>query len=295
MLIKSIVDRAIIPSIERSDKLKRLLYYISEKVDLYGYGDYKKVFIKNGAKSAYGETIRREIVERFEEIDRHVPISTSKTDGLFLAEALLSVAVNGGEVVECGCYAGGSTAKLSIVSKVTGRSLRVFDSFAGLPNADPNDKRDYNVRESQAWMSEWTEGHYAGTLETVQRNVERYGEPSVCRYYPGWFDATLTRENLPESIAFAFADVDLATSASTCVAAIWPRMRENAVYFSHDVSYIKALEAISDADLWHDFLCECRPIVFGAGYGMGDGSPELGFFLKGSASPEYINSLTLSK
>lgn len=72
-------------------------------------------------------------------------------------------------------------------------------------------------------------------------------------------------------------------------------MRENAVYFSHDVSYIKALEAISDADLWHDVLRECRPIVFGAGYGMGDGSPELGFFLKGSAPPEYINSLTLSK
>ena len=254
-----------------------------------------KRFSSKTEKSAYGEKIRRDIVERFEVIDRRVAISTSKTDGLFLAEALLSVAVNGGEVVECGCYAGGSTAKLSIVSKITGRSLRVFDSFAGLPHADPDDKRDFNVRESQAWMSEWTEGHYAGTLQTVQRNVERYGEPSVCRYYPGWFDATLTCENLPESIAFAFADVDLATSARTCLAALWPRLCEKAVYFSHDVSFIKALEAILDSNLWHDLLGECRPIVFGAGYGMGDGSPELGFFLKGSASPEYINSLTLSK
>src|SRR5215203_1739797 len=39
-----------------------------------------------------------------------------------------------GCVVECGCYAGGSTANLSLVCSLTGRQLEVFDSFEGLPS-----------------------------------------------------------------------------------------------------------------------------------------------------------------
>jgi O-methyltransferase len=295
MLIKSIVDRAVIPSIEHSQKLKRLLYYISEKVGLYGYKDYKNAFIKNGKNSLYNQEIRREVVNRFEEIDENIPISTSKTDGLFLAEALLSINVQGGEVVECGCYAGGSTAKLSILSKITGRSLSIFDSFAGLPYTDTPYIRDYNVRESHAWMSEWTEGKYAAKLEYVQQNVKRFGELSICRFYPGWFDVTLTKESLPKRIAFAFVDVDLATSARTCLKAIWPNMCKNGVYFSHDVSFIKVLQSILEPNLWQEVLKEFPPVVIGAGYGMGDASPELGFFVKGSVPSEYINSLTLRK
>src|SRR5262245_33881117 len=37
-----------------------------------------------------------------------------------------------GSVVECGSYKGGSTANLSLVCKLVGRRLHVFDSFAGL-------------------------------------------------------------------------------------------------------------------------------------------------------------------
>ena len=277
MLIKSIVDRAIIPSIEHSHKLKRLLYYISEKVGLYGYTDYKKIFITNGEKSLYNQEIRREVVKRFEEIDKHIPVSTSKTDGLFLAEALFSIDAPDGEVVECGCYAGGSTAKLSILSKITGRPLRIFDSFAGLPDTDTSYTRDYNIRESQAWMSKWTKGMYKAKMEYVQENIKRFGELSVCQFYPGWFDATLTKENLPELIAFAFADVHLATSARTCLEAIWPTMCKNAVYFSHDVSFIKVLQSILNANLWQEVLKEFPPILIGAGYGMGDSSPDARF------------------
>jgi O-methyltransferase len=295
MLIKSIVDQTIIPAVERSHKLKRLLYYISEKVGLYGYTDYKRIFIENGRKSLYNEEIRREVVKRFEEIDRNVPISTSKTDGLFLAEALFSIDAPDDDVVECGCYAGGSTAKLSILSKITGRLLKVFDSFSGLPKTGTPYIRDYNVRESQAWMSEWTEGKYAARLEYVKQNIERFGDLSVCRFYPGWFDVTLTEENLPELIAFAFVDVDLATSARTCLEAIWPHMCKNGVYFSHDVAFIKVLQSILDVNLWQEVLKEFPPLMIGAGYGMGDASPELGFFVKGSVTSEYINSLTLSK
>jgi O-methyltransferase len=42
-------------------------------------------------------------------------------------------------VVECGTYAGGSTANLSLVCALVGRELEVFDSFEGLPDPEARD------------------------------------------------------------------------------------------------------------------------------------------------------------
>jgi len=39
-----------------------------------------------------------------------------------------------GDIIECGCWQGGSTINLSIISAITGRKLRVCDSFEGLPD-----------------------------------------------------------------------------------------------------------------------------------------------------------------
>src|SRR5687768_8201417 len=38
-----------------------------------------------------------------------------------------------GDVVECGTWKGGSAANLSLVCKIAGRKLKIFDSFEGLP------------------------------------------------------------------------------------------------------------------------------------------------------------------
>jgi O-methyltransferase len=40
-----------------------------------------------------------------------------------------------GVVVECGCFRGGTTANLSLICRLVGRKLYVYDSFAGLPEA----------------------------------------------------------------------------------------------------------------------------------------------------------------
>ena len=38
-----------------------------------------------------------------------------------------------GDVVECGCYLGGSSVNISLVCALTGRRLLIYDSFEGLP------------------------------------------------------------------------------------------------------------------------------------------------------------------
>ena len=49
---------------------------------------------------------------------------------LVMAMKLLEIAPDvKGAVVECGCWKGGATVNLSLICKITGRQLKVYDSF----------------------------------------------------------------------------------------------------------------------------------------------------------------------
>ena len=259
------------------------------------YHRLRDLFVSNGDETQYDRTIRKEIVRRFERIDREMDIVITPTDGLFLAEALLSLDCEG-DMVECGCYAGGSTAKVSILAGIVGRKLYVFDSFEGLPEAAPDELQDYHVRRSRAWMIAWTKGRYTAGLDRVRANVGKWGDISVCDFVKGWFDDTLKPENLPGKIAFVLTDVDVPSSVKQCLVSLWPLMSEKGAYFSHDIAFIKALQVLTDEYLWAEVLREPRPILFGAGFGLCDASPHLGFLVKGTqVAPEYMKSLTISK
>src|SRR5262249_7991231 len=72
---------------------------------------------------------------------RRIESLTSYKAHLAMAVKLLEIPPEvEGVVVECGCYLGGSTANLSVACKIAGRELIVYDSFEGLPAADPKDK-----------------------------------------------------------------------------------------------------------------------------------------------------------
>ena len=291
--MKGIFNNLIFPQINKFNN--PLIRYLVEGFQTEGYQYYKKIFIQNEKKSRFDEKTRRIIIERFERIDREIPIGSTLTDGIFLAEALLSMKADG-MVVECGCYAGGSTAKLSIITKLLGKSLYIFDSFEGLPKVNDSLKKDFHTRRSSEWVTDWTDGRYAQKLSQVKKNIKKYGEISVCNFYKGWFNETLNEKNLPNKISFAFIDVDLANSARECLKAIWPRISEGGIYFSHDVAYINVLKSILDEDLWIKIFKEFPPILFGAGYGLSNSSPHLGFFVKGkSIKAEYIKHLIINK
>ena len=259
------------------------------------YGFLRQTFVNNSRASRFTTPVRADIVRRFECIDREVPIGTTPTDGLFLAEMLLNVDAEG-SMVECGCYSGGSSAKLSIISKLLGRRLIIFDSFEGLPAVDEYYLRDEHCRRNRHWVTDWTKGRYSSRLDQVQSNIEQYGELSVCTLVKGWFNDTLTNANLPQQVAFAFTDVDLAPSARECIVAIWPRVSERGIYVTHDTAYIKVLQELYKPELWNDCFKSTPPILFGAGYGLCDDSPHLGYMVKGaSLSSEYLKNLTIDK
>jgi O-methyltransferase len=259
------------------------------------YGFFRERFIANGKKHPVNEAEREQLVQKFERIDHEVPIASTPTDGLFLAEMLLNVEADG-DMIECGCYSGGSSAKLSILAKLLNRRLIVCDSFEGLPEVDQYYLRDQHCRRSDAWVTDWTSGRYAARQDFVQANIARYGETSVCRLVKGWFSNTLTFHNLPDRLSFAFVDVDLTNSARDCFTAIWPRLSEGGIFVTHDTAYIKVLQEFYSPKLWRDEFKAMPPILFGAGFGLCNDSPHMGYMVKGeSLSPEYLKKLTIDK
>lgn len=303
-LAERVFDITVVRAARRIDALGKMAKHVVQRVPVrlgpayaarMKYEDMREIFIRNGQHGRYDRSVRDQLVTRFERIDREVKILTTPTDGLFLAEAILSLECDGA-IVECGCFNGGSTAKLSIVAKAVGREVVVFDSFEGLPHTGSDESTDTHARQSSAWLTDWTPGRYAAQLDVVRATVERYGEISACTFVKGWFKDTLNDANLPARVALAFTDVDLASSARDCLTALWPRMAEGGVFFSHDIAFIKVLQGLTDERLWTERLRAPVPIIFGAGYGLCDASPHLGFFVKGKElTPEYLKSIMLEK
>ncbi|MGW4022698.1 TylF/MycF/NovP-related O-methyltransferase [Streptomyces sp. NPDC005009] len=259
------------------------------------YEELKRKFVANGDHSPVDRVQRAELVRRFEEIDRSVPLATTPTDGLVLAELMMSTTADG-DFVECGCFSGGSSAKLSLVASALGRRLTVFDSFQGLLVLDDFDREDYHVRRHVGWLPTWHSGKYSASLETVRENITALGDISVCRLVPGYVEDTLRSPDLPERVAMAFTDVDTPSAVRTCLTRIWPQVGEEGVYASHDIALMKSLQVLLSASVWRDELGEFPPILFGAGFGVCDSAPHMGYFVKGDdLSAEYLKSLTLDK
>ena len=161
-LIKSVFETVIIPPCRKVRTLRRLAHYVSRAVSEDGYHELRERFIANGRSGRWTVADRETIVRRFEEVERHVELGSTPSEGLIMAEALLSLEAPG-EVIECGCFNGGSSAKLSIIAKTVGKKLMVFDSFEGLPEVDDFNKKDFNARKGAEWVTDWTSRPIRGT------------------------------------------------------------------------------------------------------------------------------------
>ena len=163
-----------------------------------------------------------------------------------------------GVVVECGCWKGGSSAKLSVAAGLTGRQFFVFDSFQGLPSNAQGPSRTIHGQAVS-----FPEGEYVGTIEEVRDNVRKYGDISVTTLVPGWFEDTLPSFSMP--LAVAYLDVDLVTSTQTCIKYLWPCLSPGGVIFSQDGHITAVLEALEDELSWDANLNMKPPRLYGAG------------------------------
>lgn len=189
--------------------------------------------------------------------NRRIPTATSYKPHLVMALKLLEMTPDmSGCVVECGAWKGGSTANLSLICKIVGRKLYVFDSFAGLPPADPMD------REAKFYRA----GEYSGSLEEVKDNVGRYGSISACEFVSGWFKDTLPQFRQP--VVLAFLDVDLEASLHTCVLNLWPLLVPGGYIFTDECVGTDYVSLFYSETWWNKYLNTTPPGLIGAGTGL---------------------------
>jgi hypothetical protein len=217
---------------------------------------------------------RSELVSGYAEIHRSIRCAHQEAEALLLAEAILTLEVEG-PIIELGVFKGGATAKLSLPAAATGRRLYVCDSFAGLPEPSPFDRfHDLITGRTKQYAA----GDYAGTLEEVQRNVAAWGSPEVCEFVPGMFRETLPMLDIRP--ALVFLDVDLVESARTCLLHLWPRLCDGGQFFTHEASSITFLRGLTDPAWWQTHFRRCPPLLLGAGFGFGPLAKNLAYFAK---------------
>ncbi|MGI8812176.1 MAG: TylF/MycF/NovP-related O-methyltransferase [Pyrinomonadaceae bacterium] len=171
-----------------------------------------------------------------------------------------------GVVLECGTWKGGSAANLSLVCKMTGRKLLIYDSFEGLPDKTEGD------READSY----SKGEYAGTLEEVKSNIRKYGDFDSCEFVQGWFSDTLPHLNRP--VLVAFLDVDLEASLETCVRYIWNNLTEKGYIFIDEYIGLDYCSIFYSERYWRTVFERTPPGLVGAGVGLPLGEYYIGPF-----------------
>ncbi len=112
-----------------------------------------------------------------------------------------------GEIWECGVYRGGTARLLARAAIESRRTLRLFDTFEGMPPSDP--EKDWH-----------RQGDFSDTsLDSVRKSVD-------------YEHALLHKGRIPETfhelgsaeVALAHIDVDLYQSVLDCCSFIYPRL-----------------------------------------------------------------------
>lgn len=171
-----------------------------------------------------------------------------------------------GAVVECGCFRGGTTANLSLICRVVGRELYVYDSFEGLPPAEEGDQ--YARPEG--------EGLLDAELEQVKAHVAAHGAPEVCTFVKGWIADTAPHHEPP--IVLMFLDVDYQSSLTDCIVHLWPKLVPRGFCFTDEYMFNDYCALFWSERFWAERFDRTPPGLMGSGTGVSVGS----FFLGGT-------------
>lgn len=186
---------------------------------------------------------RWRLMRRFGMISRRVICAHTQAEMIAVARSIFALPRGTpGCIVEAGCYHGGSATKLSLCAALSDRTLFLFDSFEGIP---PNDEEQISHGKRRAVFRP---GAYAGSLEEVRGNIERFGDVKSCRFVRGWFSDTMP--GFGEAVGVAFVDVDLVSSTRDCMRYLYPRLVPGGAIYSQDAHLSKVANLLNDESFW---------------------------------------------
>lgn len=207
-------------------------------------------------------TKRIQLGFRFWRNHSRVQSGTSWRAHLVMAMKLLQIPPGVvGAVVECGCWKGGATVNLSLICKITGRNLKVYDSFEGLPPPVEGD-----IIAERTFKKGFIPGIFGGTLQEVTDNVRKYGAVDVCEFYQGWFEDTLPQHK--GNIVLMFLDVDFYASLHDCLVNLWPSVIDKGFVFLDEYLNIPYCAVFYSEKYWDKYFSSAPPGLIGTGTGV---------------------------
>lgn len=181
----------------------------------------------------------------FNEIwDKIRPYTLVSNDRCYSILQFLKQALNiEGEVWECGVYHGGTAMLIAEIAE--GRTVRLFDTFEGMPQADAN----YDTHK---------QGDFNDALiNDVKLRVQN------AEFHKGFIPETFS--GLGESkVAFAHIDVDIFQSVLDCSEFIYPRLASGGIMLYDDCGFPSCAGARAAVDLYFADKIE-KPIYLTTG------------------------------
>ena len=183
---------------------------------------------------------KAEIIRRFIRIDFGIEHAHRPCEMAHICKFLTERSAQEGEIMlEAGCWKGGSTAKFSIICKLMGYRLYVYDSFQGIEST----------------------GSYAAGQAEVEKNIREFGEIDVCHFFPGWFSETLAGRPLP-SVRAVYIDCDIVKGTYETLQSVIPALVSDGMIFSQDYHITVVREYLHDPETWRQLDCDMPNIEF---------------------------------
>ena len=178
--------------------------------------------------SALGGRKDPEIVAVLRQIYRQRRSLLSAFEQYLVYGAARAQAKRPGAMAEVGVY-NGASAKLICEAKGE-KTLRLFDTFTGLPESTPEDRAVHRP------------GQYECSLESVQRYLAGYEN---VHFHPGLFPESAAA--VPEDrYCFVHFDVDLYAGTLACLQYFYPRMIPGGIILSHDYGLLAGVQQAFD-------------------------------------------------
>jgi O-methyltransferase len=215
------------------------------------------VFGETKSQTTFGQ--RFALILKFYKISYFVDCPHTEHEMISITRQILDLGMAmPGVIVEAGSFHGGSTAKLSLVAKLCGRQLEVFDSFAGMPENNEEHGKSIYGREHH-----FPKGSHAVPFDEVKNNVARYGDASRTQYHKGFFSDTMP--SFHEPVAAACINVDLVQSTRDCYHNLYPLLSPGGIIISQDAHFPWIIELFESDAFWRGEIGIAKPTMPGLG------------------------------
>jgi O-methyltransferase len=185
-----------------------------------------------------------------------------------LLKALHYVDANGidGDIVECGVWRGGNMMMLAEASASSQRTLWLYDTFEGMPEASDFDVNTLGQtgEDRRREDSEWC----LASRPEVESNFKRHGLMSDrIVFRQGMVEDTLKNEPLPERIAILRLDTDFYESTKIELELLYPLLAPGGVLIIDDYGLWQGSKKAVD-EYFADRLPLLVPVDYTARYAI---------------------------